>query len=280
MEETLGFEEKWSHCIASIQAFNQSFKNPKKKRKEKRRVAFILTALAAIEGVWFAAIASGWFAAKVSTKNLLIPVLFYFLVAVFLTLSMDENTKKKEMLRSMWVRNKIMPILYPQFRYQYEDNADIKESILAFYKEYVDTGASELHYYGCLMNDLIDMYEVSIYGKEQEPSFFGICIVLPNDRIKNRCALDHTMEAMEKDYYAIKNIEEGFLVVYKESTFWIFCTGISFDQFMDGKTYNHPAVPKLGPIEKESVCENQRFINQIYNKIIEGKESDALAILP
>ena len=78
------------------------------------------------------------------------------------------------------------------------------------------------------------------------------------------------MEKMEKQYYAFKNIEEGFHVVYKDNNFWIFCSEVSFDNFMDSMNHKNEMVPNIAPINAEQVKENYIFLNSISSAIQNG----------
>lgn len=269
MEKELDFDEKWKQCEPSIQAFNHSFKNPEAKIKRKKNSMGILIFFFLLELIWFFVVASGKYEIKISTAGLWLPIIFLFIVAIIVMFTTEENSKQKEALHTQWLRSKIMPVLYPHFQYVYENKTDIQTGLLEFYKEHVDMGADEIHYFGCLINETIDIYEVAIYNKEKQPSFFGVCILLPDDKIKNKCALDHTMETMEKQYYAFKEIEEGFHVVYKENNFWIFCSEVSFDNFMDSINYKSE-IPSVTPMDVEQVRENYTFLNLVSSTIRDG----------
>ena len=270
MDKELGFDEKWEKCELSVQAYNHSFKSPEMKKKRKQKRMGILLFFFLLELLWFFLVASGKYGLKTSTAGLWLPIIILFVATIIIMFTTEENQSQKEALHIQWLRNRIMPVLSPQFQYVYENKTDVKTGLMEFYKEHVDTGAEEMHYFGCLMNETIDIYEFSIYNKEKQPSFFGVCILLPDDKIKNKCTLDRTMEKMEKQYYAFKNIEEGFHVVYKDNNFWIFCSEVSFDNFMDSMNHKNKMVPNIAPINAEQVKENYIFLNSISSAIQNG----------
>lgn len=260
MEKDIGYIQKIKQCNVSIQAFNNSFKSQNTKRKKKVITMGILVFFFLLELIWFFLMASGRYKIKITTVRLWMPIVLLFVITIIVIFSLDDNGKQKSALHIQWLRKKIMPVLYPDFQYVYENKTDIRNRLLQFYREYVDIGANKIHYFGCLLNDKIDMYELAIYTEENIPSFYGICVLMQDRSIKNKCVLDHAMEMMGKNYYAFENVEEGFHVVYKDYNYWLFFSEISFDNFMDSETYGNPDIPTVRPINETEMEKNYKFL--------------------
>lgn len=247
-------------CETSIQTFNELFKNPERKNKKNKNHIRILIIAFVLEIIWFLLVASKIIPIKISIFGLWFPMIALFAIAVLIMFGNDEP--QKNILHLRWLRKKILPILYPEFEYVYENKTDIGEKLLAFYKSHVDSNVKNIHYFGCLMDETTDIYEMAIYDKDNVPSFYGICILLSDLHIEDGSFFEHEMETIEKKYYSIKNIEEGFYVVYKNGDYWLFFSEISFDNFMDDMCKNQ-LVPTIRPIDKKELEENFYFITDI-----------------
>lgn len=260
MEKDTVYTQKIKQCKVSIQTFNDSFKNQKTKRKRKFISMGILIFLFLLELIWFFLMASGKYGIQITVVRLWLPIILLFIITAIVMFTMDDSKKQKSVLHIQWLRKKIMSVLYPDFQYMYENKENVRNGLLQFYKENVDSGANKIHYFGCLLNEKIDMYELAIYTKENKPSFYGVCVFMQDKNIKNKSVLDHAMEMMEKNYYALKNVEEGFHVIYKDNNYWLFFSEISFDNFMDNETYGNSDIPTVRPMNEEELEANYKFL--------------------
>ena len=143
-------------CETSIQTFNELFKNPERKNKKNKNHIRILIIAFVLEIIWFLLVASKIIPIKISIFGLWFPMIALFAIAVLIMFGNDEP--QKNILHLRWLRKKILPILYPEFEYVYENKTDIGEKLLAFYKSHVDSNVKNIHYFGCLMDETTDIY--------------------------------------------------------------------------------------------------------------------------
>lgn len=252
------FAEKYETCRETIEAYNSIYEK-NEKHTWKKWVAVAGTILiTACEILWCVEAAKrAGTGETVTIKQLWIPVILLFVWLLFLGIWVKSySDKEKQRLHISWLRKRIMPVFYPAYQYEDTQIEEIKEAILEASRKAGISHAENLHYFGCILNDILNIYEVSILDDMKIPCFWGLVLVASKDQM--------TADKKEKlkELYA-QTMEWKITVLEENEMCWIFCRGLSLDTFMDAEIGDIKQKSlRMRPIETERFFKNFQFIQE------------------
>jgi hypothetical protein len=191
-----------------------------------------------------------------------IPVMVLFLLVISLDIRNMEKSEKLNKLHLIWFRNKIFPIIYPDFKYVFtgEEQEDsigkdlaVKE-IYAFYPDYA------VQWYGCLVSDCMEVHEVCVYrdeNKSHKPNFAGIAIFIEAG----------ISEIEEKKLLKVAKSHSIDMTIRKGENYTIlfaFDCGLDIPMFSDVELY------RFRSIEETELEKNVSFIMAIKDAVEQG----------